>query len=178
MKPTKITVALSMCAILSAWSATSVHADHAQLGATQSQAVRPTPTGPAQAWALKFDLSSIPDSANIDAAELTVYLRVCDSSQKQIRLRVSPAPTLWSDIRLTNRGALDIIDSLGSSGTAQIEDSGKVSFDISQLAAIWHRGRLENAGLVITIRSECETGIRTAVGHSDLDARLSIFYSK
>lgn len=159
-------------------SAATVSADNIQVRASQSQTVRSDQSGPARGWALKFDLSGIPEGINIDAAELNIFASVCDTGTVPIGLRVSPAPELWSRIQLTDRGGLDIVDSLGCSSYISADDSGRVSFNITQLVRLWHAGQLDNAGIVITIRGNCATGIETVADRDDLGANLSVFYSR
>lgn len=127
---------------------------------------------------IEFDLSSIPDSATIDAAELKIKVDAGRGEEEHTVVLITPISAGWTDGMATSTRPTvsedEVYASTQSTGSGQAWD-----FNLTPLVIRWKTGEIENHGILVTIIEDVEELISLAPreGQQAIEAELVVRYT-
>lgn len=155
-----------------------VSADHLLLEPTGHLGVRKNLDVQKSAFALKFDISEIPDGMYIDLAELRLQLDTDTTLGKNISMIVHPAHSAWNASALPSQSKPATSDTMFVNNFVPTGDDKSLEVNVTELVRLWQNGALDNNGFVLSVRNNDEKKVSLRESGGSFEAVLSIHYSK
>ena len=130
------------------------------------------------AFAVKFDLSSIPKDVNIDLAELRITVNSDTSLGNRVHIKVFAAQSNWTASDLPSKITIEAADSLSYGKSITTGAGNWLEINVNRMVKLWHSGDLPNRGFYIEIEENESKGFSLEREGADWKAELSVYYSK
>jgi hypothetical protein len=156
----------------------SVVAEELMLEPTDHVLLKPSVASEPHGFALRFDLTSIPQDVHVDFARLLMTLNVDTVAGQSVAVVVSEAIQGW-----TSSGALSLNDVGKTGGMSEHSyvTSGEeqdVEVDVTEIVRAWHDGAVENNGVVVWLSPGVDRRCEAVEGGAGVKVTLEVFFAK
>jgi hypothetical protein len=166
-----------LAAMLFALFAGNVLAGHAILEPTGSLPLKADAQSPTNGFAVTFDLSSIPEGARIDLAELNVTVTSDTALGRHVSVLVYAGRSNWTPSALASTAEISTTDSLMMSNFVATGEDRHLEVNVTELVRLWCLGQLDNNGFVLLLRNNADHLFAAAQSGAEVDATLKVFFS-
>ena len=155
-----------------------VSAGHASLDPEKAVSVKTATEKPVSSFAIKFDLSDIPQGQWINMALLKLTFSADTTLGEGVQIMVYVASEEWQESVLARETSIRKMDTLMTTSFAASGDEEEAEFDVTDLVQRWYGGRITNNGFVLSVRGNSDRRFELANQPGQWGATLEVFFSK